>query len=101
MFSFDSGVVRLFCIAVPPYAQKFQFSMSSPTIITVCFLFHSATSKCEVVCPCGFDVHFSNDVEHPFMCLLSISISSLEKCSSPLPIFEFDFLLSHKFIYYG
>ena len=28
---------------------------------------------------CGFDLHFSDNVEHLFMCLLAIYMSSLEK----------------------
>ena len=40
------------------------------------------TTEYEVVSLCDFDVHFSNDVEHLFVDLFTICISSLEKCLS-------------------
>ena len=33
-----------------------------------------------MVSHCGFDLHFPNDIEHLFMCLLATGISSSEKC---------------------
>ena len=38
------------------------------------------SDQCKVILHGGLDLHFSNNVEHIFMCLLAISISSLEKC---------------------
>ena len=62
--------------------QEGSLSSTPSTAFIVCKFSDDAHSNwCEVIPDCSFDLHFSNsDVEHLFICLLTTSMSSLEKC---------------------
>ena len=59
-------------------AQGFPFFYKKTYLF---FLDNSHSNRCEVIFHCGFDLHFPDDynVEHLFMYLLAIWMSSLEK----------------------
>ena len=76
---FHSGCTNLQshqqCTKVPPFPHPRQ---------RLLFLIFSiiAILTCQVISHCVFDLHslIISDVEHLFMCLLAICMSSLEKC---------------------
>ena len=53
---------------------SFLFSASMPTLFICCLFDNRHSNRCEVISHCGFDLHFHGDydIEHLFMCLLTI-----------------------------
>ena len=58
------------------------FSTPSPAFIVCRLVEDGHSERCEVMSHCSFDLHFSNNEQcwDLFMCLLTIYMSSLEKC---------------------
>ena len=73
-------------MAVPIYIPTNNIGgfPSLHTLSIICCLWNfddSYSDRCEVISHCDFDLHFSktSNVEHHFMCLFAICMSSFEK----------------------
>ena len=65
-----------------------------------CFAF-SHSNRCMLITHCGFNLYFSNDVEHPFICLSSVCLLWWNVFSDFLPfcLFVCFLMLSLRILY--
>lgn len=82
--------------------ESFSTSTSLPTLMISLFSFNHS-NRWVIVSHCGFNLYFSNDVEHPFICLSSVYLLWWNVFSNFLPFFLFVFLcwVWEFFIYSG
>ena len=56
--------------------SKFLHILINPDYVWFFFLNYSNSSKCEVVSQYSFDLHFPNDIDYLFICLVANYIFS-------------------------
>ena len=75
----DGFPKQLFHSAFPPgMYEGSNFSTCLPTPVTVYLYDSSHSGRCGVGAHCDFDVYLSQDIEHLFMYLLAMCVSSLD-----------------------